>query len=172
MKRIATIVLASFLFSTTAIAQKPQALIVPMETSKGEDAGFISIEQGRNGLVFRVRMENIPTGWHGFHIHEVGKCEGNFASSKDHFNPKGVPHGLTKGHERHAGDLPNIHADDNGRILADIFTESVQLSEGDASLIDEDGSSIIVHADPDTYDEKADAGPRIACGVISPDKRS
>jgi Cu-Zn family superoxide dismutase len=40
----------------------------------------------------------------------------------------------------------------------------------ESALLDEDGSSLMLHADPDDYqtDPAGHAGGRIACGVIAP----
>ena len=43
-----------------------------------------------------------------------------------------------------------------------------QMEEGaESTLFDEDGSAVIVHVNPDTYQAEAGAGDRIACGVIT-----
>ena len=82
-------------------------------------------------------------------------------------NPAGGGHGLLHAGGHHAGDLPNIHAAADGMARADYFTSDVTFAAGAAnSLFDADGSSIIIHAKPDTYGENAGAGSRVACGVI------
>jgi superoxide dismutase, Cu-Zn family len=53
-----------------------------------------------------------------------------------------------------------------------ISTSRVTLSEGPLSLLDADGSAIIIHGNPDqgiTGAPKSgvSGGPRVACGVIS-----
>lgn len=67
----------------------------------------------------------------------------------------------------HAGDLPNIYAGPDGTARADFYSEAITLASGeDTSVLDEDGSAIIVHEKPDTYGAEAGAGGRVACGVI------
>jgi Cu-Zn family superoxide dismutase len=41
--------------------------------------------------------------------------------------------------------------------------------EGERSLLDGDGSALVIHAQPDDYttDPAGDAGDRIACGVVT-----
>lgn len=70
----------------------------------------------------------------------------------------------------HAGDLGNITADDAGSAVGSITTDRFTLSAGPATLADEDGSALIVHADPDDLatDPGGDSGGRIVCGVVFP----
>jgi Cu-Zn family superoxide dismutase len=43
------------------------------------------------------------------------------------------------------------------------------LSEGPTTLLDEDGSALVIHADPDDYESQpaGNAGSRVACAVVS-----
>ncbi len=49
-------------------------------------------------------------------------------------------------------------------------TDRFTLSPGPASLFDEDGSALVIHADPDDQvtDPTGNSGGRIVCGVIAP----
>lgn len=158
------------LVSLTALADEAVSIMVPMKSVEGTDLGYIKIEETNNGVIIQARMENIATGWHGFHIHEVGSCADSFKAAKGHYNPEQVTHGIGHGNERHGGDLPNIYADENGKIRSDAFTKLVTLVSGPTTLNDADGSSFIVHEKADTYSENAGAGGRIACGVIASSK--
>lgn len=136
----------------------------------GEEMGTVTLAQSRDdGVLVQVEATGLPSGWHGFHIHEVGQCEPDFSAAGDHYNPDGSGHGFLAEGGHHAGDLPNIHADDSGAARADAFTTRVSLKEDAANTVfDSDGSAFIVHERPDSYGEDAGAGGRIACGVIEP----
>lgn len=153
--------------SLTAFASQGESVKVQMKNIEGADLGHITIKEAHNGLIIQARLENIPAGWHGFHIHEVGSCADAFKAAKGHYNPGEVSHGIDHGDERHGGDLPNIYAGENGKVNADVFNTLVTLASGPATLNDADGSSFILHEKADAYGEKAGAGGRIACGVIS-----
>ena len=88
-----------------------------------------------------------------------------------HFNPQGTEHGGPKSEKRHAGDLGNVQADANGSAKSEITVTGISLGTGSDSII---GRSVIVHAQADdlTSQPSGNAGPRIACGLISknPDK--
>jgi Cu-Zn family superoxide dismutase len=78
-------------------------------------------------------------------------------------------HGLENPEGHHNGDNPNITVGPNGKVKARLVNKDVNLGEGIRSLLNEAGSSIVIHAQPD--DQKTDpagnAGDRIACGVIN-----
>ena len=109
---------------------------------------------------------------HGLHIHELGDCRAPDASSAGgHFNPQGSEHGGPEDAIRHAGDLGNVRSDANGLAQSEITVTGISLGTGGDSIV---GRSVIVHAKPDdlTSQPSGNAGPRIACGLISknPDK--
>jgi Cu-Zn family superoxide dismutase len=69
------------------------------------------------------------------------------------------------------GDLPNLEADSSGKASMKVITTRVTLSDGPLSLFDADGSTIIIHGNPDQMITGApksgvSGGPRVACGVI------
>lgn len=104
----------------------------------------------------------LEPGDHGMHIHETGVCDPTgdpaFASAGDHYNPTDEEHG------EHAGDLGNITADEDGTASFEETTDQFVIDE----LLDEDGSSIVIHAEEDENDEEGESyGARIACGVIA-----
>jgi superoxide dismutase, Cu-Zn family len=107
-----------------------------------------------------------PGAEHGFHIHEVGDCNSSDGmSAKGHFNPFGKPHGHPTSAERHAGDLPALKADKDGRAKLDVELDTITVTAGPASIV---GRGLIVHADPDDYKTQptGNAGARLACAVI------
>jgi Cu-Zn family superoxide dismutase len=69
----------------------------------------------------------------------------------------------------HAGDMPNIFVPESGTITIEVLDTLVSL-DGDRSLLDGDGSALVVHAKADDYmtEPAGDAGDRIACGVVTP----
>ena len=118
----------------------------------------------------KVRVEASVTGLtqgeHGFHVHETGDCSAPDATSaKGHFNPAAKPHGHHGAAERHAGDLPNLVADANGRATLLAELDMLQLIEGPNGIFQR---SVVVHADRDDYASQpaGNSGKRVACGVI------
>lgn len=71
----------------------------------------------------------------------------------------------------HAGDLPNLHVPQGGVLTVELVSTALTLEPSKPhSLLDADGSALVVHAGADDYrsDPDGKAGERIACGVIVP----
>lgn len=111
-----------------------------------------------------------PGETRGFHIHEVGDCSAPDASSAGpHFNPGQHEHGGMDHPMSHAGDLGNITANPAGRAEG-LITDMTKFSfQGDTNII---GRAVVVHAKADdlTSQPAGNAGPRVACGVITVEK--
>jgi len=155
------------------VADEPLVLTAEMQPKSGSRAiGTVQFRQLESGEVeVKVAMERVdPRTTHGFHIHELGDCSADDASSAGgHFNPDRRLHGLPPESNRHAGDLGNLVSDGNGRILTTRVFDSFQL-EGERSVV---GRAVILHADADEGSQPSgNAGARIACGVIegAPDR--
>jgi Cu-Zn family superoxide dismutase len=100
----------------------------------------------------------------------TGKCEAPmFTTAGGHFAPGGTKHGLMAAEGPHAGDLPNIYVPADGKLSLEVLESDVTLSPGPRSLLDADGSAIVLHATADDYmtDPAGNAGGRIACGVVA-----
>lgn len=116
----------------------------------------------------------LAPGPHGLHIHENSKggCVPPFTSTGGHFDPgpAGNPDPDVN-HPFHMGDVPNLVVDDNGVGTLNATTSRITLSPGPLSVMDENGSTIIIHEEPDQgvpgpAKSGVSGGARIACGVI------
>ncbi len=123
-------------------------------------------------LTMEGNPANIKPGQHAVHIHEKGTCEGEFKCAGGHFDPgpAGNPDPDVN-HPFHAGDLPNIVIDENGKGVLEAVTTRVTLSEGPLCILSGEGSALMIHANQDPYKggehmSGVSGGPRIACGII------
>lgn len=140
---------------------------------QGTEIGTARLTQQADGVQIVVDLAFLQAGERGFHIHETGRCEApGFDSAGDHFNPSNASHGTENAQGPHAGDLPNLEVEtDDGTARATITNDRVTLAPGQPnSLLDADGSALIVHRRADDYDTQpsGDAGEPIACAVIEP----
>jgi len=134
--------------------------------------GTLVFEQQGNGPVTVTgEVTGLKPGLHGFHIHEFGDGTNGCTSAGPHFNPEGKDHGGPDHEIRHAGDLGNVEANDNGTAKVNIQDAQISLQTGRNNIV---GRSLVVHADPDDLGQgghelsktTGNAGGRLACGVI------
>lgn len=128
--------------------------------------GTVTFEPAGDGLRVTAHIEGLTPGDHGFHLHQNGDCSAPDGSSAgDHWNPTQQPHGAPDAAQHHAGDLGNITADASGMAHVDKTVAGIGLS-GTQSVI---GHAVIVHGKADDLKTQpsGNAGPRLACGVVS-----
>src|SRR5262245_54110101 len=119
-----------------------------------------------------LSVKNLDRGRHGVHIHEVGACSPcSAAGSHLDLGPFGNNVPVTANHPYHSGDLVNIGVGRSHSGELATTTSRIALSAGNLSIMDEDGSAIVIHLLPDTYcadpnDPNCAGGGRAACGVI------
>ena len=131
---------------------------------KGE-LKFVGVD---GGVKVTGQISGLTPGKHGFHIHEKGELtDDKLTSAGGHFNPGGHKHGGPDSHEKHAGDLGNITADEKGVAKVNATFKGVTLSGEKDGII---GRSVIVHAKEDDLktDPAGNAGDRIAGAKIEP----
>ena len=150
---------------------KASASIVDAE---GKEIGNMELTEGSDGVLISLGLSELAEGEHGIHIHEVGKCEKpTFETAGAHFNPLEKQHGIENPQGPHLGDLPNIAPEEDGTVQVEFVAKNLTLEPGmENSLLDKDGSAIVIHEDPDDYktDPAGNSGTRIACGVITSTK--
>ena len=156
-------VLASMAVSAT---DKAVADLLDVE---GSVIGKATFEQTPHGVLMYIEAAGLPPGGHGIHLHSVGACTPDFSAAKGHINPEGVKHGLRNPEGPDNGDLPNLYVAADGSAKAEFFTTRVSVAEGSMpALLDEDGSAVIIHDQPDDHMTQpiGGAGGRIGCGII------
>ena len=140
-----------------------------IRSASGAELGILRLESAAGGVRLTGQLTGLAPGAHGLHIHTVGTCDAPaFTSAGAHFNPRNTKHGLVNPEGPHAGDMPAIAADANGRATVHHTTALIGLGSGPNGLFDADGSAIVVHASPDDQrtDPSGNSGARIACGVV------
>jgi Cu-Zn family superoxide dismutase len=146
--------------------RKPDAIADLAPASGSQVSGtatFMRIASG--GVHMEAKVSGLTPGEHGIHVHEVGDCSAPDATSaKGHFNPTGKFHGAPGG-EHHAGDMPNLMADADGKASYSADLPDLAIGSGDGNIL---GRGVIIHAAADDYKSQpaGNSGKRVACGVI------
>jgi len=134
-------------------------LTAGLQAVDGADAGTVSFAEQDGGVQVTIDVEGLAPGYHGVHVHAVGKCEpesvaptggapGAFLSAGPHLQVEGstsVPE---------SGDLVSVVVHEDGTATTTVTTNAFTLED----LQGEEGTSVVVHED--------NLGARQACGVI------
>jgi superoxide dismutase, Cu-Zn family len=151
---------------------KPRGASAVLVDAGGQKVARVTLIQRRGKVIVGVRARGLTPGFHGFHVHAVGKCEApDFTSAAGHLKQGDQVHG------DHAGDMPVLLVNGDGTASAAFETDRFKL----ADLRDADGSAVMIHTGRDNYANiptryapapdtetlnTGDAGSRTACGVI------
>ena len=147
---------------------------VALVNSAGQAIGTVRAWQTSGGVTFRIDARGLPHGVHGFHVHQVGRCDApDFASAGPHWNPTQRKHGLNNPAGPHAGDLRNLTVAANGALgeTVTVAGANLLLPPGTpGAVLDADGAALVLHAQADDYltDPSGNSGGRIACAIIQP----
>ena len=166
---ITSILLAGCSFSSVD-ADLSEKLDVSLINAEGKQVGTATLSETSKGTHILLKAEGLEPGVKAIHFHEKASCEKpTFESAGGHFNPTGKQHGFQNNKGYHAGDLPNIEIDKDGTIELETISPAVVLTKGKSnSLLDTDGSAIVIHESADDYktDPAGNSGKRIVCGEI------
>ncbi len=159
-------------------AEQPPSAVAVLRSADGREAGRVALTQTQAGVRLQADVSGLTPGQHGFHIHANGVCESTtdantgkavaFGAAGSHFDPHATKHHGAPGDaptQSHAGELPNLVADANGRATLQYTHAHVTLTAGERSVM---GRSLVVHADPDDYttNPAGNSGARVLCGRI------
>ncbi|HLB54517.1 MAG TPA: superoxide dismutase family protein [Gemmatimonadales bacterium] len=136
----------------------------------GKDVGQVRMRESSGRIIVEVRVEGLPPGVHGIHLHQTGQCDSpSFESAGGHHNPTNREHGRSNTRGPHLGDLGNIRVSPNGRGERTV-TITAELARRGLLTFLGTGLALIVHENRD--DEKTDpagnTGARIGCAAIMP----
>lgn len=143
------------------------------EEGVGAEIGTINIQDTEYGVLLTPDITDIPSGIHGFHLHENPSCDPG-TDSKDgeikaglaaggHYDPQET--GIHQGPygEGHLGDLPPLVADEDGNATLPILAPRLYPE-------DLEGRALIIHLNGDNFadlpEKLGGGGSRLACGVV------
>lgn len=157
-----------FCVPALAVGEKGNA---ELKDRAGKAVGTVKILQTGAGALIRVKIQALPPGPHGFHIHGTGSCDGDFSSTGEIYNPLGAKHGFLSEEGPMAGDLPNIHVGSGGEAEFEFLNQFISLGkDAEEALLDTDGAAFVIFDNADDYSSEPDGnvGASLACGAITP----
>jgi len=130
-------------------------------------SGVVTFNDSPEGLQIAAEIAGVPSGNHGFHIHEYGDIGNMGKAAGGHYNPMNHDHGhvVNDGLDKaHAGDLGNITVQKGGTGELAITVPGLTVTGGSHSVA---GRAVIVHEKVDDFGQPTgNAGSRIAAGII------
>ncbi len=162
--------------ASSVATPEPPLIDAPIMDANGKQVGSVHVTQDENGVTFLVLLDagTLPEGEHGIHVHQTGSCSTSgdeaFASAGEHFNPTDQHHGAPNSESSHAGDLGNliVASDGSANFMITVTTMTLNPDE-ETSLMDADGSALIIHADMDDLktDPSGNSDGRVLCAVLA-----
>jgi superoxide dismutase, Cu-Zn family len=154
--------------STTSATTPTQSsgadrLSTQLKTSDGKPVANATLDFANGYATITVETVAggiLSPGFHGLHIHSVGKCEGDFTSAGSHFQAPGHTG------EPASGDLTALEVRSDGS--AKLVTTSNAFTHAD--LTSGPGTALLIHDGAPNFANPADteaAGKPVACGVLA-----
>lgn len=140
------------------------SLYIPMRSMHGKPLGYVLADDTIYGVLFTPHLSHLPTGIHGFHIHQCSSCAHQGENAGDHLGMQGigVHNGPYKGNS-HLGDLPVLIVNARGKTELPVLAPRLKLDNIK-------GRTLMVDAGGDNYSDvpKVNGGGlyRIACGEV------
>jgi Cu-Zn family superoxide dismutase len=172
-------------------AESGEKLTAQLKLANGTPVATADIEFANGYATVTVQTtapDELTPGFHGLHIHSVGKCEANSVAptggAPGDFNSAGG-HFQKAGHTGHpaSGDLASLQVREDGTAklvtTTDAFTAEDLLGGAKTAIIIHEKADNFANIPPERYQQvngapppdettlaTGDAGKRVACGVI------
>ena len=142
-------------------------------TGKVTAIGTVALTETPYGVQFTPNLNGLPSGMHGFHLHEKPSCANTGSDGAvtvagaagshwdpDHAGKHEGPYG-----QGHLGDLPGLYVAPDGTATTPVLAPRIK----DLSQVH--GLALMIHAGGDNHSDHpaklGGGGARIACGVIN-----
>jgi Cu-Zn family superoxide dismutase len=158
------------LLSTAAFAAEITINLITAE-GVGKEIGKVTATDSKYGVILKPDLSGLPSGIHGFHLHENPNCG---AAEKDgkmtpgqaagaHFDPGKTGKHLGPYGEGHLGDLPPLYIGADGKATTEVLAPRLKAKDlvSHSLMIHQGGDNFMDHPEP-----LGGGAGRIACGVV------
>ncbi|MCH9770295.1 MAG: superoxide dismutase family protein [Gammaproteobacteria bacterium] len=127
--------------------------------------GTITATDTAHGLLIVPNLYALPTGLHGFHVHQNRSCGDYGKAAGPHYDPKRTGRHLGPyNNGGHLGDLPALYVNKAGLATLPVLAPRLKVR-------DIMNHTLMIHADGDNYSDNpypnGGGGSRLACGLIT-----
>lgn len=152
------------LFSFMSMAVFAAEVTVDMAlVSDHKSIGTIVLKDTPYGLEIIPNLKGLPTGIHGFHVHQNPSCAENAEAAGAHLDPQKTDHHRGPYQNNgHLGDLPALFFNDQEMATLPVLAPRM-------SVKDLKNHALIIHAGGDNYADQpklGGGGARMVCGVV------
>ena len=172
MRIVSSVLFATLMGASIAHADVTVPMHMATEKGPGKAVGEVVLSDSKYGLVFSPKLNGLPAGLHGFHVHANGSCDPKQENGKvvpagaagGHLDPReSKKHGTPWDDNAHAGDLPPLYVDEKGNAEQPVLAPRLKLA-------DVRNHALMVHVGGDNHSDHpaplGGGGGRMACGVI------
>jgi Cu-Zn family superoxide dismutase len=143
------------------------SLVIPVHLTDangvGQEIGTITADDSVYGLMLTPKLQGLPAGVHGFHIHEMPMCDHKGMDAAGHYDPRKTNAHRGPYADGHLGDLPTLTVDSDGKATTPVLAPRLKLA-------DIKNRALMIHAGADNYSDTPEklggGGARLACGII------
>ena len=128
----------------------------------GESLGSVAVSEDASGLTLTVTRPACRPGTHGIHLHEKGLCDGpKFDERRRALEPGGqASTAATIPQARTSATSPTSRSTRRARRTASFTVAGAMMASGANMLADADGTSLVVHAKADDYQDRPERQQR------------
>ncbi|MEX2451547.1 MAG: superoxide dismutase [Cu-Zn] SodC [Rhodospirillales bacterium] len=141
------------------------------EKGQGKYLGKVYFKDGPKGLIIKPRLKGLPSGDHGFHVHEKRSCKAHQKDGKPvpglaaggHYDPQKTGKHEGPDGTGHLGDLPILTVGKDGMATGTLSAPRLKVA-------DLKKRSLMIHAGGDNFSDTpkplGGGGARLACGLF------
>jgi Cu-Zn family superoxide dismutase len=150
-----------------SVSTAQASLLIPMYLIDSDGVshkiGKVKADDTIYGLLLTPKLQHLPPGVHGFHIHAMASCQHDGMAAGGHLDPDKTDVHRGPYNEGHLGDLPVLIVNENGRATLPVLAPRLKLEYIK-------NKALMIHAGGDNYadlpEKLGGGGERSACGLI------